>query len=1137
MNSFSANGMKTLLALCCLSTVLTAAPKSAQVVSGTAEVRHPSGHMVEVETGERAIINWKDFSIGVGETVRFLQPGSNSAVLNRVVGGDLSFLAGLLEANGRVYLVNPSGVIIGREAVINTGAFIASTLDLFDEQFLKGGPLSFCGDSSAIVVNYGSISGCAGDVLLLGRYVRNEGSINAPAGMAGLGVGQEILVKPEGEERLFIVPKPSREKLEAGIDNTGAIAAVAAELKADGNAYKLAINQTGIIEATGTVEREGRIYLVAEQGVNKISGKLAAHNADGKGGTVQLLGQKVGLVGNAKVDVSGAAGGGTVLIGGDLAGANPEILNAEMTVVEAPVFIDASATIKGDGGKIIAWSDKACAFVGTARAAGGPQGGDGGIVEASGKLHLNFDGLVNTAAPLGKTGQLLLDPTDVIILSNGGVDTNATFSNGTYTYTSTPAMLDNGKLSTNLTTSNVLITTNGNFSANGDITVQNGLHGGAPWNSSNSLTLQAARNVLFLDSVENDLGTGGLTVTAGGMISVVSPITNPTNVRTAYGAFNLNSGAGMQFSATNFSIEVGSVSGPVAVNCASDFLLQGSSTSINAIAQFDTSLGGAVFNIGGNLTVQGGTANESPAQIGIQFPGTSNMHFNVAGDVSVIGTTFTASDVVGAQIGNFSNGGFGPGNQSGNIHLNIGGDLLVQGSNSGAAQIGHSGTGSSGSQSGNIHINVAGDIDVIGGAQQGAAQIGHFGFQPNPFITSGDITINQTGGSLNLEAGVILSDAVIGFGNSMFDNTLIVQSGKITIDQKVARGSSDPGIQLTAGDQIANAIIGFGTGTILAGVSTVNAEGIFINSNGGVELTSGTGTSNAVIGYEKVFTNVVDLSIGLIEVNSKKDVALLNPPGALGDSLIGVQSQGDLVSTLTANIAVNARGNIVLQGSTNPANQTFIMNNQENLTDPLFINLQAQNILVGQAGAAPNTAEIFSSGDLKAIANVDVQLAPSALVHNGAGSVTLVVDNAFPKTPKLGPGKFVIQSGATLTAAGPLRIFTSKRSLNQIGAPLNGVTFVPGAYLVDSTTEKWGTYYPSLFGGFPYTIFYKEQIPSYLFAFGRAQSEFLQDLRAYDYPLFVEKCFLMGEECDEDAYRMMMPQYHNYELKHFEILP
>ena len=76
-----------------------------------------------------------------------------------------SLIDGLLSGTGSVYLINPKGVIIGKNGVVNVGGtFAASTLDVANSQFLAGGSLTFSGSSNAAVVNYGKIGALGGDV-------------------------------------------------------------------------------------------------------------------------------------------------------------------------------------------------------------------------------------------------------------------------------------------------------------------------------------------------------------------------------------------------------------------------------------------------------------------------------------------------------------------------------------------------------------------------------------------------------------------------------------------------------------------------------------------------------------------------------------------------------------------------------------------------------------------------------------------------------------------------------------------------------------------------------------------------------------------------------------------------------------
>src|SRR5690606_31616776 len=76
--------------------------------------------------------------------------------------------------------------------------------------------------------------------------------------------------------------------------------------------------------------------------------------------------------------------------------------------------INTSAITNGDAGGAVIWSDEYTSFNGTILATGGTEGGNGAFVEVSGG-HLDFNGSVDTRAPNGNIGTLLLDPTNIYI--------------------------------------------------------------------------------------------------------------------------------------------------------------------------------------------------------------------------------------------------------------------------------------------------------------------------------------------------------------------------------------------------------------------------------------------------------------------------------------------------------------------------------------------------------------------------------------------------------------------------------------------------------------------------------------------------------------------------------------------------
>jgi filamentous hemagglutinin family protein len=168
-------------------------PTQGVVSTGTASVT-TEGSQLSIRQGTPSVvIDWKTFSVGSGETVQFLQPNSMSMAVNRVFGGDASVIAGQIVANGRVVLINSSGILFSATSRVDVGGLIASTLNLANGD-LSGGSLLFEGNTAAAVVNRGRINLQDGGFLaLVGPQVKNFGEINAPNGQVALLAGNLFL--------------------------------------------------------------------------------------------------------------------------------------------------------------------------------------------------------------------------------------------------------------------------------------------------------------------------------------------------------------------------------------------------------------------------------------------------------------------------------------------------------------------------------------------------------------------------------------------------------------------------------------------------------------------------------------------------------------------------------------------------------------------------------------------------------------------------------------------------------------------------------------------------------------------------------------------------------------------------------
>ncbi len=532
-------------------------PAGGTVVSGTVTIGATSPTSLTVnQSSSTGIVNWSSFSVGQGNQVQF--NNGSGATLNRVTGNVPSSIDGLVSATGSVYLVNPAGVVVGPSGVVKTGgSFVASTLDVKDADFQAGGALTFSGNSNASVVNLGKIGASKGDVVLIARQVRNDGSLTARNGSVAMASGSEVVLSDGslGNGKV-LVRRPAQD---GEIRNSGAIRAAEVELRANGgNVYALAGNTGGAIRATGFASKGGRIFLTAEGGSVSVTQKLVARRiqADvasapkragvasrrsfaggdvaisgdkvtvggtieakgrgGAGGTVVITGKDVVLASGAAIDASGTSGG-TVLIGGDRLGGSDAALkflpqtiaNAQNTTIEAGATIRADGT-SGAGGNVVVWSDGTTSFGGAIST----QGLGGGFIETSGHVFNFTGGSVNA----GWGGAWLLDPVDLTI--------DATLA------ASIATALNGGSNVTQLTSAS-------GSGGSGDITVASAIS----WLTSATLTLSAYRNIAVNANITStggggvvlradNAGTGMGTVTfGGGQVSTAGTVSifyNPT---------------------------------------------------------------------------------------------------------------------------------------------------------------------------------------------------------------------------------------------------------------------------------------------------------------------------------------------------------------------------------------------------------------------------------------------------------------------------------------------------------------------------------------------------------------------------------------------------------------------------------
>ncbi|MEX4175291.1 filamentous hemagglutinin N-terminal domain-containing protein [Haemophilus influenzae] len=382
--------------------VLASGLQGMDVVHGTATIQ-VDGNKTIIRNSVDAIINWKQFNINQNEMVQFLQENNNSAVFNRVTSNQISQLKGILDSNGQVFLINPNGITIGKDAIINTNGFTASTLDISNENIKAHNfTLEQTKDKAlAEIVNHGLITvGKDGSVNLIGGKVKNEGVISVNGGSISLLAGQKITISDIANPTItYSIAAPENEAVNLGniFTKGGKINVRAANIR----------NQGKLSADSVSKDKSGNIVLSAKEGEAEIGGVISAQNQQAKGGKLMITGDKVTLKTGAVIDLSGKQGGETYLGGDERGEGKNGIQLAKKTTLEKGSTINVSG--KEKGGRAIVWGDIAL-INGNINAQGSDIAETGGFVETSGHdLSIGDDATVYAK-------EWLLDPENVNIV-------------------------------------------------------------------------------------------------------------------------------------------------------------------------------------------------------------------------------------------------------------------------------------------------------------------------------------------------------------------------------------------------------------------------------------------------------------------------------------------------------------------------------------------------------------------------------------------------------------------------------------------------------------------------------------------------------------------------------------------------
>ena len=302
-----------LFAMATAANAQSISPTGGTVAAGNANIVQAGNNTTVTQSSSNVVINWQSFSIGADQSVQFVQPGSSSVALNRVLGADPSVIMGSLTSNGTVFLLNPNGILFGNGSSVNVGGLVASTMSISDANFMSGNHV-FTGAGNGAVINRGAISARDGGyVALMGRTVSNDGVISARLGSVVLAGGEALTLDVAGDGLLNV--SVSQGAVNALVENSGMIRAdggrVLLTAQAAGDLLNTAVNNTGIIQAQTIENRNGTILLLGDMQTGRLNvgGVLDASAPNGgNGGFIETSAAHVNINDGARVTTNAASG-------------------------------------------------------------------------------------------------------------------------------------------------------------------------------------------------------------------------------------------------------------------------------------------------------------------------------------------------------------------------------------------------------------------------------------------------------------------------------------------------------------------------------------------------------------------------------------------------------------------------------------------------------------------------------------------------------------------------------------------------------------------------------------------------------------------------------------------------------------
>lgn len=1002
-------------------------PNGAQVVNGQVNIAHPDPNTLAITNSNGAIINWQQFSIQQNEITKFIQSGATSAILNRVVGQDPSAILGQLLSNGRVFLINPNGIVFGPNSIVDTAGLIASTLNMTDEDFINQN-LKFQGENAADISSQGYIkAGANGDVFLIAPNIENSGIIETDGGQIILAAGESVIIASlDSDDIVFDVQAPDNEVVNLGemITNGGAAKMFAGTIKHEGsiNANSISVDENGNVQLFAQADIEitndatitangtngGEIKIESEEGTVWNSGTIEAIGTEQQGGHVEVLGERVALLDEASIDASGETDGGEIFVGGDYQGKNDDVKNAKQTYVGENTSIKADAATNGDGGKVIVWADETTQAYGVITARGGSESGDGGFVETSGKVYLDVSGSsVDASAVNGERGMWLLDPNNIEIVAGGGnVNINAATP---FVSTNDTAQLGVTLITSALNTgTDVTVTTStgGTNGQAGDITV------------TAAIAKTAGTDATLTLNADNDININASITSTTGQLNLVLDAARTTGT----GVINLGDGVVLD---TNTGGTITATSEAVKIATATTATINSNST----FGSLTLAGSGSTLNGTGDVTVSGLTSWSFGGTIG----GTGTLFANGGLNLTSSGQAFVVGRRIEVNGGAWSSTGATTFSSTGKF-VNKTGKLLTVNSTGPDMTMGieleNLGTLTK-TGAGNLVINsvltTSGDVNVDAGT-----------------LDVNSTTFNWNGGALQ-GAGTL---DIVGVTTFSIGGSATKTLGSFTLAPETLTVGGTGILDINGGTMNVAGLTTINSGaTLKVSTATFNPSGT-LNNNGLLDLRAGTlslgaggthtGDFNTATGTVLQFTGGTHIMDSGSDTSGPGDIAFTGGTSTYSTGSTYTVSGDTGINGGDAIFNINAVTNSLTHGSGsfgggstgNITTSTWMPTSGVTLNDiDLILAANGTNTLTGINVNSAGTATVTNQGSL----TVNGSTIGSNFTNTGIFIVNGSLNN-LSGTATQSAGNFILGAGSDITTA----------NLNVVGGTLTGTGTING---------------------------------------------------------------------------------------------